>query len=741
MKSLFLTAKFAAPLFCGLLPCASYGGKPLPPAVEEAKKSLVEIIGEDSSGSGFLAEDTKGGAVVVTNFHVFSGALGGGSASPAGGKKPFRIQTQSGREIPFAGVRQLAAFPEDLAVLEVEWPGGSPLLFGPPPNDEVFAIGFQKGQTLKIRGRGLAHAAGGWLAFKPDSTKDFRGLSGSPLLNSQGQVFGVMARGPPLLAGGLFIGDIVIGGLSSSVLTDLLKRKSLPIEDAGSLINREINNLRELAKKGKNFEDSEKSGLRYLLDSSAAAAAFFSANRLLGAKDQSADSLFYAEAQHFLSSELENRGEGEEARRWLFSAALNGHGAAVSQIADLALSEIAAAEERLRAAEEKKLAQSLKKARAGRAESQYYAGMVFLNGLKNLDMADRQDGKKAEKWLRAAAKQGHREAQAALGALAAEKGDSAEGLKLLREAAEAGSAGAQFNIGAMLVEIGGEANVKEGLKWLEEAANQGKAVVSADREYGLLDSENYEIKDKLMRLARPWHIEASLKLGLLLSEARGGLLPDYKKALKWLEKAARLEDLPQNRIKEQYRGDFVRWAGGSLNGLSAAEIDELKEGYKPRLESTLGNITGYNMQAYMDEARYRLGAMLLEGLGGEAGAESGRKRLEEIVGESGAEEAISRLQKEIGQGKSSEEDPLGRLQTNYPRDQYIAGLAFFEGLGGEPDTEEARKWLRKSAEQGYIPAKAALRLFFDERGFGFAGSGLKGLDKKRNKKGCGPHLF
>lgn len=86
--------------------------------------------------------------------------------------------------------------------------------------------------------------------------------------------------------------------------------------------------------------------------------------------------------------------------------------------------------------------------------------------------------KKAMKWFRLAANQGHAEAQYNLGVMY-DTGDGVpqsfkEAVKWYRRAADRGYAKAQFNLGSMYIDgLGVAQSYKTAKKWLRRAADQG----------------------------------------------------------------------------------------------------------------------------------------------------------------------------------------------------------------------------------------------------------------------------
>ena len=604
-------------LLCSFfLPLLVYGEETsFPPAVEAAKESVVKIIIRDSlqnegvsQGTGFLLEDpyNPGTTLLITNFHVISEIKG---------KKSIHLQTQTGRPLQFERIKHLAAYPDDLAVLEVKGGEGGSLKLGVIPNNEVYVLGFPEGEFRKIRGEGVEQKDENRVSFFIQSDKEFQGISGSPILNRQGGVFGIYTADSSSANH-----RTIAEGISAAALRKLLKTAELPLKKPENLIKKKIVDLEKPATEGD------------------------------------------VRAQYQLGSFFISSRNYEEAYEWLIKAVKQGHEQAREKFADviLILEDLDVQDVNK---EIKKFKKSLKRARRGNAKSQYYVGQVFLQGLSIYSSfaykpKEHIDHKKARKWFKKAAEQGHTLAQCRLGIMFF-KGqggeiDYKEARKWLTMAAESNNPEAQYELGVRLLEEkpgGWEKNTEEAIKWLERAADQGDAIREAEMKadgilFGDLEG-NYEDEKEFFRLGQAYHVRSQHKLGTLFFEGLKGIEPDYQKARKW----------------------FMRTMAQA--GKDAALV------------------------YYRESAQYHLGIMSFKGLG-----------LKMPDYQDAFEKFFSVA--------NTDKEEMFSIRKGHAESQYMLGTMFFKGLGVKPDREEAYKWFLAAARQGHIKARRVLNRLFQE---------------------------
>ncbi|MBD2441054.1 serine protease [Nostoc sp. FACHB-110] len=158
-----------------------------------AKSITVKVLSQDFLGSGILLRQHRAVYTVLTNAHVIQA-----------GDPPYRVQTPDGK-IYTANLPQRLSFGKnDLAVLQFQSADSMYAVasFGSSPTvgDDVFTAGFPaaedagkkqrfaftSGKVALVLGKPLE---GGYQLGFTNSIKN--GMSGGPLLNSQGQVIGI----------------------------------------------------------------------------------------------------------------------------------------------------------------------------------------------------------------------------------------------------------------------------------------------------------------------------------------------------------------------------------------------------------------------------------------------------------------------------------------------------------------------------------------------------------------------
>jgi TPR repeat protein len=334
-------------------------------------------------------------------------------------------------------------------------------------------------------------------------------------------------------------------------------------------------------------------------------------------------------------------------------------------------------------------------AERGDADAQYYlgAGHGFFHYHHGMD-SDREE---ALKWLGKSAEQGQPDAQRELGWMYEygddEKRGEEEAAKWYRRAAtayrlaaERGDAHAQYALGKMYAEGDGvERNEEEAKKWFRRAAEQGD--VRAQWDLGCrMTAEQSEM-------------QAQYELGRKYLKGDGVMLDCgeaekcFRKAEAMFRAAAErgdawaLEQLDQMWIDgycvDRYREEAERWWRKTM------ARENVSTGFPDVTELTERAARGDA------SAQCRLGRMYERGEGVEKSYGEAQRWYRQAA-EQGNAEAEERL------------DELCRL-LEY-REMAEQGNAYmqYKRSGMEGDDEEALKWLRKSAEQGYAKAQCAL---------------------------------
>ena len=200
--------------------------------------------------------------------------------------------------------------------------------------------------------------------------------------------------------------------------------------------------------------------------------------------------------------------------------------------------------------------ETLKKAEAGDASSQFNLGVMYSNG-----DGVRQDYTEAAKWFTKAADQGHASAQFELGIIYAYgKGvphNYAEGVRWYTRAAQQEHTDAQYNLGVMYsTGLGVPQDDTEAVKWYTKAAQKGhlpaQTSLGFSYIYGQGVPQDYtEAVKWYTKAAEHGDAEAQYRLGLMYDEGRG-IPQDYSVAAKWFTKAAQQEDACAHAIYAQY---------------------------------------------------------------------------------------------------------------------------------------------------------------------------------------------
>ena len=225
---------------------ASVSSQKLPQEIDRiASEISVKVSDRDFLGSGFIVKQTKNKYIVITNQHVLRA-----------GKAPYNIETFDGKAYPAKIVADdISDRLYDLAILEFESDAVYPTAtIGNSVNLEVgelvFAAGFPYGeldtsdratsaifQQPERNGLGLALKPGRVAiildraleeGYQIGYTNDVRkGMSGGPLLNSQGKVVGVNGKHAyPLWESPEIYQD---GSQPCPALQELITRSSLAI--------------------------------------------------------------------------------------------------------------------------------------------------------------------------------------------------------------------------------------------------------------------------------------------------------------------------------------------------------------------------------------------------------------------------------------------------------------------------------------------------------------------------------
>ncbi|MDE7252967.1 MAG: hypothetical protein K2O32_08505 [Acetatifactor sp.] len=356
----------------------------------------------------------------------------------------------------------------------------------------------------------------------------------------------------------------------------------------------------------------------------------------------------------------------------------------------------------------------------GNAEAQRELGRCYCvgNGVA-------QDYVEAYKWYRKAAEQGHVGAQNCLGACYSNgegvEQDDEEAYKWYRKAAEQGDAHAQYNIGVCYdCGAGVTQDYGEAIRWYRKAAEQGDAYAQNSLgvcyHHGEGIAQDYEEAIKWYRKAAEQGNEcAQNNLGNCYYYGEG-VAEDNVQAYKWYRKAAEQGHAGAQRmvgecyyygygVPENY-GEACKWYGKAAERGNAVAQRMVGECYE----------NGQGVTQDEDEACkwYKKAA--------EQGDVTAQRKVGEYYLKMGMlednfyiKESYKWLKKAAEQGDAEAQFELGgyhmismmtMLGEAIGEDDYET-----EKINGE--VEEAYKWYRKAAEQGYTEAQYTIGTFYE----------------------------
>ncbi len=431
----------------------------LTPIEQKSAKAIWKIIIPESisvaiGGTGFFISKNE----FITNFHIAS-ALTQNNIEDS-----YLTQEGNSHELQIKEIIYLSA-QHDLAVLEIEGKVSDYLNISkeiPQPNENLVLIGYPDGQfSLIKKTRDILSYHKSNHSFFSDHS-DLSGASGSPLLNSKGEVVGVF-----------YFADLNLAYATKAIyLKNLLNEEIKSFETPEDHIAYAIEQLTKAANqglataqfhlglfysKGKGVEQNFNQALNWY---------------------QKAAKQGHATAQFELGS-LYYYGEGveqdyKEAFNWMQKTAKQGHAGAQY---NLGLSYYYGE------GVEQNLNQSFhwteKAAKQGLATAQYHLSALYYKG-KGVE----QDINQSFNWTKEAAKQGDAEAQYNLGLFyhtgQVVEQDYKEAFNWTKEAAEQGYAEAQFELGWFYEKgVGTEKDLGGAIYWYKKAAEQDHHLAKA----------------------------------------------------------------------------------------------------------------------------------------------------------------------------------------------------------------------------------------------------------------------
>ena len=484
--------------------CLVYG-EALPPEVEEARKSIVQVrrpTARDTRkflktvahlsaraflGTGFFVNQNT----LVTNFHVIF--------DPAGFSEWFSIR--KGNRNFRARLTALSAV-YDVAILEVaDWTG--PFLNVEDLaslSEEVYVIGFPQERMAKMKGRNITMVDHDY-EFLTDFSKKLGGASGSPLLNNQGESVGLV-----------YLGDEDRHSLVAkprNLWKGLIEQIPAPNESFSieQLLDRALKEFYHFAKQEHyTYTDSVSRNLGFTL--------MFLKENIIFSQQHNDERIikWWRKAT-----------EGQPGVQYKVGSTFLSH----KNISPRIYNDIA-------------IEMLEKAAKNGGPDIQSKTGWVFKN---------HGDYKRAVKYLEQAAAHGNYEAKSHLGmiyftgfgSISQDYGKAAGWWK--EGVAQKGSPEAQYAFGKMYFEgLGVPQNYEQAFKWIKKAAEQ-----KLSDSYALLGKIYFEglgVPQDYKQAAKWWRkifgsndADVHYQMGLMYYEGRG-VKKSYKMAVKWWKKAA-----------------------------------------------------------------------------------------------------------------------------------------------------------------------------------------------------------
>jgi TPR repeat protein len=342
------------------------------------------------------------------------------------------------------------------------------------------------------------------------------------------------------------------------------------------------------------------------------------------------------------------------------------------------------------------------------AEAQFQLGLAYYYAESLLDVGGAYED--AAQWFRKAAEQGHAIAQNNLGAMY-DKGmgvaqSDVEAVNWYRKAAEQGLAKAQFNLGVMYEEGKGvEQNDAEAVNWYYKAAEQGDA--NAEYNLGVMYEQGKGISQDDAEVVNWYHMAAEQDESLQSTPAPASAVrwtffedPNALARQKYDELFLNIDKEAGKQIEKDAKTGVM--AAQYYYGLMFAEGMIVKED-KAEAVRWLKKAAE---QGFAD-ASYNLHTMYENGQGVPLDKKKSMEWLTRAA-QQGSGMAQDALTLRVAVQAAFEKTKLGAEAGNR-EDQYrLATMYRRGGYDGEPDEDEAFKWLHKAAEQGHADAQYRL---------------------------------
>ena len=392
-------------------------------------------------------------------------------------------------------------------------------------------------------------------------------------------------------------------------------------------------------------------------------------------------------------------------------------------------------------------------ARAGDAEAQYQLSAAY--GFGELGVEESEE--KALHWVRAAAEQGLDHAQYHLGmmhqfGLSGLDVSASKARELLELAAVQGNADAMFQLSclympseftynnsddnsddqgmldtplsAAMSKVADEETsdnpsnnngrsddvdeqVSEALLWVTRAAKKGHAdaqfnlgIIHLRDDYPGVKKSEVTARRLLQKSAKQGHADAQFSLGCMFVDGIGGLRPSFGKALKLFEMAA-------GQGHEDAAGAVLELSGKGAeadeNVVTTSNTDEIKSGSVEDFEKMVRNISHELKQLELSDDDIK---KLVEQDQGEDHPWTEDELSKLSSGEDLDVEAMRSLLMSDEEMRSSllkDAEEHGDVEA-----AFMVGCMMLEGIGGEEDHSQAKRWFRVAAADGHQDAQDML---------------------------------
>ena len=470
--------------FVFLIQCFSisvYGyRKPMdwPFSVEKVESAVGMIeIGGRNAGTGYFVRDSK---TLITNAHVLHGAftVPENDSFVLNVDLPIRI-VKDGKHYPVRRIKNLSML-HDLAVLEVDQHEGNFLKLSPAPfaSRDVYVVGFFQGRLEYVVSH-FVHKIEEDLSYSvyPHFAENevLKGFSGSPALNSKGEVVGTLFMHRNWYFGIIknrWIQEILHKPLISENLEDVIRQQLDEMFRKGVLENSLIQQrLGDLFINACPFMSWYMSSAKHLEQPFVFGNSFIECEKQALYWHTSTNVLNHPKVVFdvglmYLAYKSENEQYARRAFRWIKRSAQEYHYPYAQLVLGILYKNGVGVEQSY----EKALEWINKAAEQGISRAEFEKAVMYVNG-QGVPPSE----EKALQYIKEASSKGEATAQFTLGLIHYIEREHKVALRYFRSSALAGFNPAQMILGMMLAQNVGKANRSEDSKsWLADAMLEGR---------------------------------------------------------------------------------------------------------------------------------------------------------------------------------------------------------------------------------------------------------------------------